>query len=129
MNFTFKVGDKVQHVNMGLVELEVTKVFPLAKHIVWIAASDGQNYRALTTELIRLARPSEDVVKSNIAIARLHRKTAKEEFAKMVAIRQNRFKDHVAAGGRLKADGTPDRRIKKLKRTVEGGQIIWIGRK
>jgi hypothetical protein len=130
MNFTFKEGDLVIHKNMGLVEMPIVRVFPKAKHVVWIRGADGSNIRAQTVDLIRVLRPSDVAAKSEIALHKLHRKQEKEEFQKMVEARRKRFQDHVDAGGRLKADGTPDRRVRKLKtRSESGTKIVWVGRR
>jgi hypothetical protein len=130
MNFTFELGDVVMHTGMGTTYLEISKVFPKARHVVLIKGPDGQNFRAYTTDLIRISRPGDEAKKAAIHLAREDRKKAKEEFDKIVESRKRRFQDHIEAGGRLKVDGTPDRRVKKLKtRSESGTKIIWVGRK
>lgn len=129
MNFTFKLEDHVLHKNMGTVELVIKRVFDQAKHVVVLESPDGTRWRAYVVDLVRIFRPSDESGRQSAQEKRNYKAIIKEKEEKMRDMRRKMFEDHVTAGGRLRADGRPDRRIKRLRKAADGRKIIWIGRK
>lgn len=130
MNFTFEEEDIVRHKFMGEQDLVVSKTFRQAKHVVMLKAADGTVYRALTRDLIRIRRPKDEAALAQRQAEREARRAEREKEEAMIEARKRAFQRHVEAGGRLTADGLPDRRVTKLrKKTKDGRGIIWIGRR